>query len=186
VHVEDRLQLGGAQVGQAAIAHDPCVVDQHVHRVEGAQRLLDDRLSAGFGADRVRAGECLAAPRSDLVNYGCGSADVVDHDPRAAAGQFERIGATEAATGSGHDRHAASERDRAGDAHRSSPPASWPGCSGESSLVSMGWARVMCWGADVARDPKRCARGRQGTRTCGARCEIPAQGRWSRLATSAS
>jgi len=37
VHVQDRLQLGGAEVGQAVIAPDPCVVDQqHVYRAEGA------------------------------------------------------------------------------------------------------------------------------------------------------
>ena len=87
---------------EGLVTQDAGVVDDDVDSAERLDRGIDDRLAALGGRHRVVVGHCLAACRDDLVDHELGgrgvvalaadrAAQVVHHDPRAAARELERV-----------------------------------------------------------------------------------------------
>ena len=124
VHVDDRLEVLGLELGEALVAQDPGVVHEDVDPAEVVERGLDDRLAAFGRGDRVVVGCGLAAGLDDLLHGRVGhaaaaaaavgrAAEVVHDDGRAAARELEGVGLAEAAARAGDHGHAAVETDLA-------------------------------------------------------------------------
>src|SRR6185437_5087617 len=122
VHTDDVVPVGLVHVEGHLVAQDAGVVHQNVERTERVDRLIDDVLPAGPGADVVSVDDGFAAVLLDQLHDLLGRvrvrgaftvqpcADVVDHDPSTLARQNQRLFAPDAASCTGDHRHLAVEQ----------------------------------------------------------------------------
>ena len=117
MHVEVAREVVGVGFGQAGPADDPGVVDEDVDAPEPFDRGIDERLRAGRIRDVVGVGNRNAIGivdlgRDDGRGFGVGafplhrSAEVVDHDTGAPAGEQAGIRTADAASGARDHRNA--------------------------------------------------------------------------------
>ena len=117
VHLDHRVPLRLAHVGEHAVAQDAGVVDEDVEAAEGVDGGLHEALGAVPVADVVGVGDGLAAHGLHLVDHLLGragvvalavhrAAEVVDHDLGAVVGEEERVLAADPPPGARDDRDA--------------------------------------------------------------------------------
>src|SRR6185312_3558246 len=113
VDLVDEVPVGLRHLLERDIAEDAGVVDEDVDPTPRVDRGLDDLIAVldrvvvrdRLAARRLDLGDDLVRRRGTLAFAGEAAAEVVDDDLRAAAGKQQRVRATEAATGAGHDRY---------------------------------------------------------------------------------
>ena len=107
-------EVSDLHLGEALVAQDAGVGDQHVDAAPLGHGALDHGGDAGIVGDRGAVGDGFAAGLGDLRHDRLGrrrrsaraverAAQIVDHDLRAAPRELERVAAAQAAAGAGDD-----------------------------------------------------------------------------------
>ncbi|MNT41603.1 hypothetical protein D3C72_1779670 [compost metagenome] len=104
MHVDDRIEIVGAHLGEGLVAQDARIVDQDVDAPPDVHRARRHGLHGGAVADVASVGDGVAARGPDLARDRLGRApEVVDHDPAAARRQSQCMAAAQPLTRAGHD-----------------------------------------------------------------------------------
>ncbi|BBZ43809.1 hypothetical protein MPRM_10900 [Mycobacterium parmense] len=129
MHVDDGFEPVGRHVLEGRVPDDARVVDHDVDPSPRIQGGIDDRLSPLGTRHAVAVGDRLATVAANLLGGGFGgaaasagtrhrAADVVDHDPRAARGEQQRVPLAQTASRAGDHRHLAVEAQLVGPGHQ--------------------------------------------------------------------
>ena len=124
VHVDDGVEVVDGHLVERLVAEDRRVRDHRVQAAPLVHRLLGEAGRSLGCRHRLGVGDRLATGGPDLLDDGLGqpriaptpegvAAEVVHDDPRAAAGELQRVTATHAAAGAGHHDHVPFEAQRA-------------------------------------------------------------------------
>ena len=125
MYVEDGVDLFERHVGEATVTEDAGVADHDVELSEGVQGRVDDRPPAFRGRHRVVVRHGYSPGPDDLIDHSIGgrftasraidrAAEVVDDHRGASARELHRIGPSQPATGTRHDRYPSIECDGIG------------------------------------------------------------------------
>src|SRR6185312_10987331 len=114
VHRHHGVEVLDLHLGEALVAQDTGVRDQDVDAAPLAHHLVDHVRNARVIRDASAVGDRFTTGRRDLLHHCFGggavaaravdrTAEVVDHDLRAAMGELERMRTAQTAAGPGDD-----------------------------------------------------------------------------------